>query len=209
MSIVEYLISSPAGLGAPGGASFPEKSPSRAEDQKAWDDLMPALMTEMMMGRYIMAVIQVRAKTDLKWDAQARNFYGFNPAEDCILAAYGVSASIGSPYRAGLCSEDWVKNLIAQGQTGLKPGDAMKTANRGTTDFFQVFQCSPHGFKLALIGTTALMKMYQTSGPPQVDARSGTTRDMTRPDRWGWRGGAFPALKNRAPAQWARAVPRR
>lgn len=201
MSIVEVLIYSPADLAAPAGVTFPAKSRSRAADLAAWNELMPALWTEMLMGRYIMAVLQCRAMTDKAWDDAKHNFTGMDPAEDSILAAYCLGASLGNPYTPGLCSADWVKNLMAANMMGVAL-ENMKPVARNSTSMFQVFQCAPEGFKLAARGCMALLQNYNTHGPPGVETAAGATvKDMVRPERWGWRGGTFPKLITKRPGR--------
>lgn len=199
MAIYEYLISSPADLGAPGGVTFPEKSKSKDADLKAWNALMPELFTHMKMGMYIMVVIQGRQLTDRKWDRAGMNFTGFDPKEDGILAAYCLSASVGRPYMPGLCSGDWIKNMMAQSRMGVGVRD-MKRMQRGSADMFQRFQCSTEGFQLAVNGCVKLLKFYEKGGGSvATSASAGATQDMIRPLRWGWRGGMFPKLINKAP----------
>ncbi len=199
MAIYEYLISSPADLSAPGGVTFPVKSKSRDADLEAWNDLMPELFTHMKMGGYIMVVIQGRQLTDRPWDKTALNFTGFDPKEDGILAAYCVSAAVGRPYMPGLCSGDWIKNMMAQRRMGVELAD-IKRMQRGSTSMFQRFQCSSQGFRLAVTGCMKLLQFYEKDGGASVSSPSvGTTQDMVRPLRWGWRGGLFPKLINKAP----------
>jgi len=201
MAIQEYLIFSPAQLAAPGGVTFPTGYASRGIDLSRWEEQMPALMTEMLMGRYIMAVIQVRALKPLPWDATSLNFSGFNPAEDLLLAAYCLSASVGSPYKAGLCSQDWLRNLMAQKQMGIELQN-MKMIPRQSTSMYRVFQCTPTGMKLASNGITTLLKFHGNNPNPPLNGAAGATlEDMTRPAQWGWRGGHFPQLLNRPPTR--------
>lgn len=203
MGIYEALVWSPAGLAAPGGVTFPPNSASYDADMTTWNDLLPMLTTQMFEGRYIMAIIQAR-NTGRPWSDAARNFQ-FKPTEDCMLAAYCVSANLGKPYTSGLCSGDYVKNMMAAAQTGIAV-ENYRPAQRASTDLFQVFQCSAKGTKLAFRGCLMLINSYKKRGLPDVEATVKAAADMAQKDQWGWKGGIFPALVNRPPGARPRSA---
>ena len=196
MAILEALVWSPAGLAAPGGVTFPRVSASYEEDMAAWNDLLPAMTTEMFSGRYIMAIVQSRGNTR-PWSDAANNFQ-FSPEEDCMLAAYCLSARLGTPYEPGLCSRDYIKKVMAAGQGGGSVENF--TPSPGISkDMFQIFQCSAKGTNLAFYGCMLLLKGFRRSGMPEMEAIVRSADDMTRKDQWGWKGSVFPPLVNRAP----------
>ena len=82
-----------------------------------------------------------------------------------MLAAYCVSANLGKPYTSGLCSGDYVKNMMAAAQTGIAV-ENYRPAQRASTDLFQVFQCSAKGTKLAFRGCLILINSYKKRGLP-------------------------------------------
>ena len=143
-----------------------------------------------------MAIIQARGN-GTAWNDEAKNFR-FKPAEDCLLAAYCVSAKLGKPYTPGLCSSDYVKNMIAAAQAGTSVQD-YRPVRRDSTDLFQVFQCSAKGANLAFNGCLMLIRNYKRSGLPDIEATVKAAADMAQRDKFGWRGGVFPALINRPP----------
>ena len=196
MPIIEYLITNPAGLAAPGGVTFPKfaEAFARARDTKMWEGLMPELFTHMKMGYYIMALILPRSGVAKPWNAAAMNFEGFNADEDALIGAYVIHKSLGNPYRPGLCSNDFAENLGRQGQAStLLP--FLKSSAPKSGEMFQIFHPDNASLRLQYGAVGKVLEQQQKTGSSFSDAM----RVITRPEICGWRGGNFPPLVNRPP----------
>lgn len=192
MPIQEALVRSVPDLERPSGVLFDPPCATRDSDLKSWKFMIPMLAQEWRDGREIMVLVQCRNTRD--WDSNRKNF-AFNPSEDYLIAAYSVAPSLGKPYRPCLCSEAWLD-------------EKMNGTSTGTNDMYQVFQCSPRGCNLSVVGATRLFNFHMENGNTSVEASS-LTKGSFLARKYGWQGGAFPPRWMSAkPRQWVPAKPR-
>lgn len=176
MPIQEALVWAVGGLARPANVLFDPPCVAQQQDVAAWTAVMPQLQGEIQNGRYVMALIQCRGTRD--WNQQARQ-YSFVPNEDYLVAALSVLAALGNPYVPGTVSGAWLRQTA---QNQALPANIV-----------QLFQCSPEGVNLTMNGVIKLIQFHQTQGAPHVQAINLAVSAITDGQRYGWRGGIFPA----------------
>jgi hypothetical protein len=133
---------------------------------------------QMTSGRYVMVLVQCR--NTRKWNDATKQF-DFMPKEDYVIAAYSVSAQVGTHYTPSYVVSRWVSKVIAGSEGRTQKLDA---------DCIQIFESSPQGCNLTKKGVMFILEKKRKEGVPDVKAF--TLGNFADPTKYGWRGGSFP-----------------
>lgn len=144
--------------------------------------------------------ILVQTRNTRPWNEEAKN-YSFNYDEDYLVAAYGVSAELGRPWRPGRLIMEWLGLFVF--------GRKLSQGFDKTEGIDQIFQCSPKGCKLTKGTAIHMVNFHTGKGESQGTAIAATMMDMLKPTKQGqnvqrntagWLGGEFPREQVRASA---------
>jgi hypothetical protein len=199
MAIQEaFLFGVSAQLVRPCGVGFGTPCASRDADSAMWIRAKPAMREYLQQGSAIGILVQTR--NTRKWDDATAN-YLFNYEEDYIVAAYGVSADHGKPWRPGRLIMEWLGLFVF----GRKLGEGFEKA----PGIDQIFQCSPQGCKLTKGTAMHMVNFHTGQGESRGTAIAATMQDMLKPTKQGqnvqrntagWLGGNFPEAQVRVSA---------
>lgn len=199
MAIQEaFLFGSSAQLARPCGVGFGAPCASREADSAMWLRARPAMREYLSQGAAIGILVQTR--NTRAWNEETKN-YSFSYDEDYLVAAYGVSAQLGRPWRPGLLIMEWLGLFVF--------GRKLSQEFVKTEGIDQIFQCSPKGCKLTKGTAMHMVNFHTGKGESHGTAIAATTMDMLKPTKQGqnvqrntsgWLGGEFPAAQVRAVA---------
>ncbi len=188
-----FVFGRNAPLMNPCGVGFGAPCATRDADIRMWQRAIPTMREYLSHGSAIGILVQ--ARNTRAWDDAARN-YAFNYDEDYVVAAYGVGAALGRPWKPGMMIMEWLGLFVFGRKLGV---EFAKTA-----DLDQIFQCSPAGCNLSKKGSMSMVRFYSGKGDVQATAIAATMRDVMMPTKQGqaverntagWIGGEFPPEK--------------
>lgn len=182
MPIQEALVWEPSQLERPAGVLFDPPCATKDDDAAQWGALLRDMLRCMEMGDYIMALIQTR--NTRSWNDRARQ-YDFKPSEDYLVAAYRVSAEIGTPYSPGRVGRQWLDAVHAQQVGKFVEPDPYS---------IQLFQCSAKGCNLTTVGVMKLITFHTGKGMAYAQAFTTAKDAIADGLKFGWRGGSFPPI---------------